>query len=689
MIDLLSDDLESLLQDSQNSMRGEMNSFYNWLAVVLISLAFSYSSVAQPKRDMTREEPYHQQLQKIAPGAVDSFKAATQSLDSGDSENAIRLYNEVLKQAPNFEPAMRRVGYALVDSGRRDEGLAALEKVLGKNRSADNLVGVAVALLKPVPGQADILKSDLEGALSLVLEASKIPGENDVDNIAMIADLSLRLDKMGDFDNALARLKSGFPGQMPTFYFNGIKLANDGKFDAAISEIKAAQAAGLDEAEASVLIASIEKARDEAYPLARYTSYFYGFLGLVALWAAGLTGLFIVGRILSKRTLTVIETSDANDMSGGGHASLKLTYRRLITFAGLYYYISQPIIVALVVVVTGGIVFLFFMAGRIPIGFVIGLIVVGGGSIFYMFKSLIIRPKIEDPGRVLERAEAPRLWELVTAVAGDVKTRPIDEIRVTPGVELAVYERGKLRQKLNDKGERILIIGAGSLNGFSTNAFRAVLAHEYGHFSGRDTAGGDVAFWVNSDMARLAEAMVNSETNTYTNLAFHFLRLYHFIFRRITHGASRLQEVLADRVAVHNYGAAAFTEGLKHVVRQEIVFNKIADGEISAALTDRRKFENLYNMDLESDNSADIEETFKTEFDRPTTEDDTHPAGADRVRLAEKIEGQVHEDIKGEVWELFADREQLTKDMNLMIEKIVRGDRYLNYHDMGIAEAGR
>ena len=47
---------------------------------------------------------------------------------------------------------------------------------------------------------------------------------------------------------------------------------------------------------------------------------------------------------------------------------------------------------------------------------------------------------------------------------------------------------------MQDKAQRLLILGVGVLDGFRLNAFRAVIAHEYGYFSNRDTAGGDVAF---------------------------------------------------------------------------------------------------------------------------------------------------------------------------------------------------
>ena len=44
------------------------------------------------------------------------------------------------------------------------------------------------------------------------------------------------------------------------------------------------------------------------------------------------------------------------------------------------------------------------------------------------------------------------------------------------------------------------------------------------------------------------------------------------LFQRISHGASRLQEVMADRWAVAAYGAAAFTDGLRHVIERSIRF---------------------------------------------------------------------------------------------------------------------
>src|SRR5205085_6451683 len=217
-------------------------------------------------------------------------------------------------------------------------------------------------------------------------------------------------------------------------------------------------------------------------------------------------------------------------------------------------------------------------------------------TVYQMIRSLFVKREQEDSGRALREEEAPGLWALTREVAGVVGTRAVDEIRVTPGTDLAVYERGSTRERRRDEASRILILGVGVLNGFSRNAFRAVLAHEYGHFTHRDTAGGDAALRVNTDMLNFAYAMARAGQAVWYNVAFQFLRVYHLIFRRISHGATRLQEILADRVAVYNYGPRAFEEGLRHVIYRNAEFQHLATREINSAVGARRAIRNLYDL---------------------------------------------------------------------------------------------
>ncbi len=637
------------------------------LCHVLIVAAFAQMS----GRDMAKEEKIWQQLQQTAPKAVETFKAATVALDEQDYAKSAELYNQVLAQSPTSEAAMRRLGFALVGSGKREEGLEASRAALEFSRTPDNLISLALNLTDSRANNYQPSKTDLEQAFALSKEAMQKDTENDSDYPLMVAQFALATDRIEEFRAVSISLNEKFPELAATHYFSGIRLANDGDFDAAEAEVVKAQSLGMPAATAQELLTAIQTEKDNSY----YWVWKYIRYGLyiVGAWILGLIVLFAAGKILSSKTLHSIENSDPNDITGGGQDGLRNFYKKVVGIAGIYYYLSQPVVMFLVLVVAGGITYFFLWLGRIPVKLVLILLFIALATIFYMVKSLLVRAKVEDPGRALTEAEAPQLWALVREVAAAINTRPVNEIRITHGTELAVYERGGIRVKMQDNAERILIVGVATLNGFSQNAFRAVLAHEYGHFSNRDTAGGDVAHRVNNDIIQLAESMALSGTATVYNIAFQFLRVYHFIFRRITHGATRLQEILADRVAVHQYGADAFREGLSHVIRRDIEFNHVADKEITAALNSNRALQNLYEMTEQNEAiKKDLEQMYNENIARPTTEDDTHPSPQDRFKWASQIKSRETAPISGMVWDLFPNREALTNEMNQLLESRIK-----------------
>jgi hypothetical protein len=53
---------------------------------------------------------------------------------------------------------------------------------------------------------------------------------------------------------------------------------------------------------------------------------------------------------------------------------------------------------------------------------------------------------------------------------------------------------------------------------------------------------------------------------------------------------------------------------------------------------------------------------------RPTTEDDTHPGPLDRFRLVSRVAWAGEPVAPALVWDLFADREALTREMTESIE---------------------
>lgn len=631
-----------------------------YLSCALI-LLLSPTALAQSNdRDLEKEGLIWQRLQSIAPRSVETFKAATVALDEGDYEKAARLYEAVFKTAPDFDPVMRRLGISLVEMGRRQEGLALLERAVEKVRSPENLISLAQYLAFP-GGEKRGARRDMERALLLAKEAAGQNTDNDPTYWAMAAQLSMELDKEQDLREATSKLSTRYPDTVAAHYFSAVVAATDGDWIKAEDEIKKAQSLGLPAEVANEILASGIQTRATVWRYVYYTLY------LVAAWVFGLVLLFVLGKVFSKMTLRWIEAADPNRDVSGNDLAIRKYYRWLINVSGVYYYVSIPVVAFLVLATAASITYAFFMVGRLPIYLIITLVIGSVVTVYKMIRSLFIKIEFEDAGRSLREDEAPELWALVREVAQAVSTRPVDEIQVTPGTDMAVYERGSFKERMQDRARRILILGVGTLNGFNQNAFRAVLAHEYGHFRHRDTAGGDVAIRVNNDMMKFAVAMIEGGQAVWWNVAFQFLRLYHFLFRRISHGATRLQEVLADRVAARRYSPQAFEEGLTHIIRREIEFEDIAYWEITNANKARRAVQNLY--ELKAMEEQKTEEKIKAAINRPTSEDDTHPSPAERFRLARRVTCNNELAPAGMVWDLFTNRAAVTDEMSSLINK--------------------
>jgi Zn-dependent protease with chaperone function/tetratricopeptide (TPR) repeat protein len=636
-----------------------MQTRYYLIGPIILLLALTTFAQSN-ERDMEREASILKKLQSIAPRSVETFKAATAALDDGDYSEAARLYEEVFKKAPDFDPVMRRLGLSLRGAGREEEGMALLDMAVRKNRSPENLISFANGLAFPGNGQK-AFKEIMERALLLAKEAARANTYNDPSYWATVAELSAELNKVTDLREAAGMLVKQYPDLMATHYYSGILAAADEDWTKAEDEIKKAQSLGLPVEAANQILASGIHTRATVWRYVYYSLY------LIGAWAIGLVLLFVLGKVFSKATLQWIEKSDPNAPAGGNDLPIRKNYRRLLNVGGVYYYISIPVVAFLVLAAAVAITYGFLMLGTIPIKFVLLLHLGAIVTVYKMIRSLFIKIKSEDPGRSLQEDEAPALWALAREVAQTVDTRPVDEIRVTPGTEMAVYERGSFRERVQDRAHRILILGVGTLNGFNQNAFRAVLAHEYGHFRHRDTAGGDVAIRVNNDMMKFAVALIESGHAVPWNVAFQFLRVYHFIFTRISHGATRLQEVLADRVAASKYSAEAFEQGLTHVIRRNVEFEDVTYWEVTNATKARRDVQNLYELKVSEEKR--IEEKLQEAINRPTSEDDTHPSPIERFRYARRISCSNELPDAGMVWDLFTNREAITAEMSSLINK--------------------
>jgi hypothetical protein len=166
-------------------------------------------------------------------------------------------------------------------------------------------------------------------------------------------------------------------------------------------------------------------------------------------------------------------------------------------------------------------------------------------------------------------------------------------------------------------------------------------------------------------MYKFALALAEAGYAVWWNMAFQFLRLYDFLFRRISHGATRLQEILADRVAIQRFGFDAFQQGLTHVIRRSFVFDQAVNLEINDAVEGRRPLANLYSLPEPNtgDVAREIDQGVAAALEEDTTEDNTHPSPKERFRLGQRVVGATSGSSSGVVWDLFSNPESLMAEL--------------------------
>ena len=98
------------------------------------------------------------------------------------------------------------------------------------------------------------------------------------------------------------------------------------------------------------------------------------------------------------------------------------------------------------------------------------------------------------------------------------------------------------------------------------------------------------------------------------------------------------------------------------MVRRQIEFHHFAGKEIQEAVGSGRALQNLYALEIQSEKM--LEEQIDHAINRPTSEDDTHPSPAERFRLASRVICQNAPTSSGSMWDLFTDREAITREMS-------------------------
>ncbi|MBX3206222.1 MAG: M48 family metalloprotease [Labilithrix sp.] len=633
-----------------------------FLLLAIASALLALLATARPaaagviERQAARNERFAEELRALNPEAVGPFVEAN-GLSGTNEARALELYERVNTLAPEFTPAMRRRAVILAFSGKRAEALALVRRARALEGSPENALALALVLVTPPPS-GEPTAADTREALGIVRRGVQ-ERPTDVDDHHALCQVALYAQSVPDLEAGLAALLRLAPTEPETYVWATVVAGMRGDRDAAYASIATARRLGLEVATADRLTKMID---DSEPPLFRWGKRV---LAVFVLWLAGLGLLFGVGGALSAATLRFVRrlSPDASSSRGGG--ALRGVYRAVLHVASVYYYLSLPLVLLLSVLLGLGLILAFYWIGRIPIYFVLIIVSVVLFTIVSVVKSLLVRARDEDPGVGVDLVKHPGLARVVREVAARVGTRSVDAVYLTTHTEVAVLERGGMLRQLRGTSTRCLVLGVGVLDGMKLGPFKAILAHEYGHFSNRDTAGGGVALSVRRSLFLTALGLAQRGAAAWYNPAWLFVVNFQRIFLRISQGASRLQEVMADRIAAFAYGPEAFARGLTHVVRRTIEFDVHVNATLEEVVGKARPLANLYRYEPEAKPGDDVEEAVTRAMAEEPSPYDSHPKPNDRVAWVRELATSIAPagDDDEDVWTLFASRDEIEEVM--------------------------
>ena len=124
------------------------------------------------------------------------------------------------------------------------------------------------------------------------------------------------------------------------------------------------------------------------------------------------------------------------------------------------------------------------------------------------------------------------------------------------------------------------VMGLGLPLLLTVTQFRAVLAHEFGHYYGGDTALGPWVYKTRAAIGRTVERV--SQHSSILSKPFYW---YGLLFLRLTLRVSRQQELSADELAARTVGARPSYRWIKVIHSAALAFEPYIISEVAPALT--------------------------------------------------------------------------------------------------------
>jgi Zn-dependent protease with chaperone function len=212
-------------------------------------------------------------------------------------------------------------------------------------------------------------------------------------------------------------------------------------------------------------------------------------------------------------------------------------------------------------------------------------------------------------GLVIDLSREGKLESFISDICNQLGAKLPDAI-ILHAEPTFFVQSGKLKV-LNAKIKgRILAISLPLISGLSLRQLRAVLVHEFAHFTGNDTVYSSVVLPVyvgtqesmnrllaeiNSTSKDLQGAIIGFFTKIPLFLPYLVLLLYLKLFQILDMKLSRLREKRADVISALICGSGTFSDSLRKVIRLSGSFYSLSYQQIVELLKDDKAYVNYYN----------------------------------------------------------------------------------------------
>jgi Zn-dependent protease with chaperone function len=653
--------------------------------MVLVGLggvAAAQQTPVRSQHDLELEKEFRAEVAAVSEDAAKAFDEGNAARDAGRNEEAAVAYRLAIGFAPNVDHLHRRLCGVLARQSLFDDAMKECDAAMAIRATAYNKFGLAGVLVQ----RHGI--GDIDRAAPLLTEASDEQPQ-DIQMAQAWCITLLQGNSQYNLPRCANRLLELEPDGMIGNLAGAIVAGQAGDVELSRARLRKAKAAGLDDATYNDIDGKLDDVEDATSTFPRWlrTSAWAG-LWIAAIWLAVMIVLLAAGFALSRATLRSVEHGTATSADAVGSDSerrLRRIYKAVLLLSGVYFYLSMPLLLVLIVAAGAGAIIGFLAMGVIPIKLVliIGIIVLA--TTVAILRSLFVRVDSKPPGDPFPLDKHPKLRALLDDVAATVGTRPVDKAYLTPGTDMAVTERGGVWTSMRGgRTERSLIMGVGLFDGMTQLQLRSILAHEYGHFRNEDTAGGGFALAVRRSLFILIIGLAQRGVAGAWNPVWWFVRGFHRVYLGMSQGASRLQEVLADRFAIRAYGSEAFIGGYKHAVARSVEFDHDVNAKIKDVIEKKAPLPNLYTYQpeqraIDSDVASEIEK----EMGREPTAYDSHPSPKQRLAWATQlaVARTAAPDDNTPVWDLFADREELERAMTFTVRERIEANHGIRIPD--------